>query len=95
MWGLTFYILKLGCLLGGMRETVRECCRSSFACGQGKGTAEARAGHGTWHARPERCCTCPEGAVRKIYRRIAPENSVGAFMLLIVSQDAKFSDVAV
>ena len=40
------------------------------------------------------CCTCPEAAVRKIYCRVAPKNTVSAFMSLVVSQDAKFSDVA-
>lgn len=37
----------------------------------------------------------PEMAVGKTYGRVAPKNAMSAFMLLIVSQDAKFSDVAV
>lgn len=41
------------------------------------------------------CYACPEVAVRKIYHRAAPKNTLSAFMLLIVIQDAKFSDVAV
>lgn len=39
--------------------------------------------------------TLPEMAVGKTYGRLAPKNAMSAFMLLIVSQDAKFSDAAV
>ena len=61
-------------------------------CGQGKDTCVP-----VW--RDAAGCHCSTAickvAVSKIHHRAAPKNTAGAFMLLVVSRDAKFSDVAV
>lgn len=106
MWGLTFCTPKLRCLLGGMRKTVRECCRSSFVCGQGEGTyvpmSDSKGqgmvcGGPVWRDGVDRAAAvlAPELAVVKMYHRVAPKNITSALMLLIVSHNARFSDVVV